>query len=86
EVLQIMLNIAKLGTTMIVVTHEMGFAKAVASEMIFLGEGVILERGTPQHFFISPKSERVQKFLKQLDILYGGHDKLLKLSNEEENK
>ena len=54
EVLQVMLDIAKAGTTMIVVTHEMGFARAVASEMIFLGEGVILERGTPQHFFTSP--------------------------------
>lgn len=86
EVLQVMLDIAKAGTTMIVVTHEMGFARAVASEMIFLGEGVILERGTPQHFFTSPKSERVKKFLKQLDILYGGHEKLLKLSNEEESK
>ena len=77
---------AKSGTTMIVVTHEMGFARAVASEMIFIGEGVILERGTPQHFFISPKSERVKKFLEQLDILYGGHDKLLQHSNGEGSK
>jgi polar amino acid transport system ATP-binding protein len=86
EVLQVMLKIAKAGTTMVVVTHEMGFAKAVASEMIFLGEGVILERGTPQHFFTSPKSDRVKKFLGQLEVLYGSHEKLLKLSNEEENK
>jgi polar amino acid transport system ATP-binding protein len=86
DVLQVMLDIAKSGTTMIVVTHEMGFARAVASEMIFLGEGAILERGTPQHFFTSPKSERVIKFLEQLDILYGGHDKLLELSNGEEIK
>lgn len=86
EVLQVMLNIAKSGTTMVVVTHEMGFAKAVASEMIFLGEGIILERGTPQHFFTSPKSERVKTFLKQLDVLYGSHEELLKFSNEEENK
>ena len=86
DVLQVMLDIAKSGTTMIVVTHEMGFARAVASEMIFIGEGVILERGTPQHFFISPKSERVKKFLEQLDILYGGHDKLLQLSNGEGSK
>ncbi len=77
EVLQVMLDIAKLGTTMIVVTHEMGFAKAVASEMIFLGDGIILESGTPDHFFISPKSDRVKTFLKQLDILYGSHEKLL---------
>ncbi|MHA1885331.1 MAG: amino acid ABC transporter ATP-binding protein [Promethearchaeota archaeon] len=86
EVLQVMLDIAKSGTTMIVVTHELGFARAVASEMIFIGEGVILERGTPQHFFASPKSERAKKFLKQLDILYGGHDKLINLSGEEESK
>jgi len=78
EVLQVMLDIAKAGTTMIVVTHEMGFAKAVASEMIFLGDGVIIESGTPEHFFVSPKSERVKNFLKQLDVLYGSHEKLLK--------
>ncbi|MFX1315531.1 MAG: amino acid ABC transporter ATP-binding protein [Promethearchaeota archaeon] len=84
EVLQVMLNIAKAGTTMIVVTHELGFARAVASEMIFLGDGKILESGTPQHFFTSPKSERVKTFLNQLNILYGGHDKLLKLSEEED--
>jgi len=86
EVLQVMLNLAKTGTTMVVVTHEMGFAKAVASEMIFLSEGIILESGTPQHFFTSPKSERVKKFLRQLNVLYGSHEELLKSSNEEENK
>ncbi|MFX0153426.1 MAG: amino acid ABC transporter ATP-binding protein [Candidatus Hodarchaeota archaeon] len=86
EVLQVMLDIANSGTTMVVVTHEMGFARAVASEMIFLGEGIIIERGSPEHFFTSPKSDRVKKFLKQLDILYGGHEKLLKPLNEEENK
>lgn len=86
EVLQVMLDIAKSGTTMVVVTHEMGFAKAVASEMIFLGEGVVIERGTPQHFYVSPKSERVKKFLKQLEVLYGKHEEILKLADEEENK
>jgi polar amino acid transport system ATP-binding protein len=86
EVLQVMLDIAKSGTTMVVVTHEMGFARAVASEMIFLGEGIILERGTPQHFFTSPKSERVKSFLKQLEVLYGSHEQLLKLSKEGDNK
>jgi polar amino acid transport system ATP-binding protein len=78
EVLQVMLDIAKSGTTMVVVTHELGFARAVASEMIFLGEGVVLESGTPQHFFTSPKSERVKVFLNQLEILYGSHEELLK--------
>ena len=83
EVLQVMLDLAKTGTTMIVVTHELGFAKAVASEMIFLGEGVVIERGTPQHFFVSPNSERVKKFLKQLEVLYGTHEELLKNADEE---
>lgn len=78
EVLQVMLDIAKSGTTMVVVTHELGFARAVASEMIFLGEGIILESGTPKHFFTSPKSERVKIFLKQLETLYGSHEELLK--------
>lgn len=86
EVLQVMLDIAKAGTTMIVVTHEMGFARAVASELFFLDKGVIIERGTAHHFFTSPKSERVKLFLRQLDILYGGHKELLKRSNEEESK
>jgi len=47
--------------------------------MIFLDEGMILESGTPEHFFTSPKSERVKRFLKQLNILYGSHEKLLEL-------
>lgn len=86
EVLQVMLDLAKSGTTMIVVTHELGFAKAVASEMIFLSEGIVVERGTPQHFFVSPKSDRVKKFLKQLEVLYGTHEELLKISEQEEEK
>jgi len=81
EVLQVMLNLAKAGTTMLVVTHEMGFARAVASEMIFLDQGVVVERGTPEHFSTSIKSERVKNFLSQLDVLYGSHEKLLKESN-----
>jgi polar amino acid transport system ATP-binding protein len=71
EVLQVMLDIAKEGTTMIVVTHEMGFARAVADEMIFMDEGVIVEKGTPQHFFRGADSERAQRFLHQLEVLYG---------------
>jgi polar amino acid transport system ATP-binding protein len=86
EVLQVMLDLAKAGTTMIVVTHEMGFARAVASEMIFIGDGVIIEKGSPQHFFVSPQSERVKHFLNQLDILYGGHEKLITRVEEEQNK
>jgi polar amino acid transport system ATP-binding protein len=86
EVLQVMLDIANAGTTMIVVTHEMGFARAVSSEMIFIGDGVIIEKGTPEHFFTSPKSEQAKRFLKQLNILYGSHEKLLESTDEEEIK
>ena len=83
EVLQVMLDLAKAGTTMVVVTHELGFARAVSSEMLYLDEGVIVERGTPEHFFTSPKSERVRRFLNQISILYGGHEKLLEHSKKE---
>lgn len=86
EVLQVMLDLAKSGTTMIVITHEMGFARAVASEMIYLGDGIIEERGTPQHFFTSPNSERVKRFLNQLNILYGSHEDLLYTTNQENDK
>jgi len=86
EVLQVMLDLAKAGTTMVVVTHELGFARAVSSEMLYLDEGVIVERGTPEHFFTSPKSERVRRFLNQISILYGSHEKLLELSKKEKNE
>ena len=83
EVLQVMLELAKAGTTMVVVTHEMGFARAVASEMIFIDQGIVIEHGTPQHFFTSPESERVKHFLKQINILYGHHEELLKEFSED---
>ena len=86
EVLQVMLDLAKTGTTMVVVTHELGFAKAVSSEMLYLDEGVIVERGTPEHFFTSPKSERVRRFLNQINILYGTHEKLFEHSKKENNE
>ena len=86
EVLQVMLEIAKAGTTMVVVTHEMGFARAVASEMIFLDQGIVIERGTPEHFFDSPESERVKHFLRQINILYGYHEELIKEYNEDEKR
>jgi polar amino acid transport system ATP-binding protein len=76
EVLQVMLDIAQAGTTMIVVTHEMGFARAVSSEMIFMDEGVIVERGSPQHFFKSPETERAKIFLHRLEVLYGSEDRV----------
>jgi len=79
-----MLDLAKAGTTMVVVTHELGFARAVSSEMLYLDEGVIIERGTPEHFFTAPKSERVRRFLNQISILYGDHEKLLELPKKGE--
>ena len=86
EVLQVMLDLAKAGTTMLVVTHEMGFARAVASEMIFIDKGIVIERGTPKHFTVSPQSDRVKLFLSQLEVLYGSHEKLLEGSEGEEKR
>jgi len=74
EVLQVMLDLAKEGTTMVVVTHEMGFARAVSSEMIFMDKGVVVEKGTPQHFFQNPQSERAKHFLRKLEVLYGQNE------------
>lgn len=66
EVLTVMRNIAEEGTTMLVVTHEMSFAKDVASKVIFMDGGVVVEKGTPQEIFVSPKEERTQQFLKRV--------------------
>ena len=66
EVLDAMVNLAKGGMTMIVVTHEMGFAKEVADYMIFMDEGKIVERAKTKEFFENPKSERTKLFLSQI--------------------
>lgn len=66
EVLTVMKNIANEGTTMLVVTHEMSFAKDVANRVIFMDGGVVVEEGTPHDIFISPKEERTKKFLKRV--------------------
>lgn len=66
EVLTVMKNIAKEGTTMVVVTHEMSFAKDVANKVIFMDGGVVVEEGTPQDIFVHPKEERTQKFLRRV--------------------
>lgn len=66
EVLQVMKNIAAEGTTMLVVTHEMGFAKDVANRVIFMDGGVVVEEGSPHDIFVSPKEERTKKFLKRV--------------------
>ena len=66
EVLDAMVNLAKAGMTMIVVTHEMGFAKEVADEVIFMDEGMIVERAATKEFFANPKSDRTKLFLSQI--------------------
>ena len=66
EVLDAMVNLAKAGMTMIVVTHEMGFAKEVADEVIFMDEGMIVERADTKTFFANPKSDRTKLFLSQI--------------------
>jgi len=66
EVLDAMVNLAKAGMTMIVVTHEMGFAKEVADEVIFMDEGMIVEKAETKEFFANPKSERTKLFLSQI--------------------
>jgi polar amino acid transport system ATP-binding protein len=71
EVLQVMQNLAKEGMTMVCVTHEMGFAKSVASEIIFMEKGHILEAAPPQKMFSHPENERTRSFLHKIAELYG---------------
>lgn len=66
EVLNVMVDLAKEGMTMVVVTHEMGFAKEVASRIIFMDEGVIKEEADPKEFFSNPKDERLKEFLSKV--------------------
>ncbi len=66
EVLDVMKSLAKEGMTMVVVTHEMGFAKDVADRILFMCDGKIMEEGTPDEFFKNPKDERAQQFLKSI--------------------
>ncbi len=66
EVLEVMGNLARDGMTMVVVSHEMGFAREVADRMVFMDLGKILEIGTPRHFFESPEHPRLKKFLDQI--------------------
>jgi general L-amino acid transport system ATP-binding protein len=66
EVLDVMEELAESGMTMIVVTHEMGFARAVADRMVFMADGEIVEVGTPEHFFTNPQEERTKQFLAQI--------------------
>ena len=66
EVLDVMKKLANEGMTMVCVTHEMGFAREVASRVIFMDEGKIIEEGTPEDIFDNPKSERLQSFLAKV--------------------
>lgn len=66
EVLELMKELAKSGMTMVVVTHEMGFAKEVATRMLFIDEGVIREENTPEEFFANPKNQRLKDFLSKV--------------------
>ena len=66
EVLGIMKELARDGMTMVVVTHEMGFAREVASRVMFIDEGVIREENTPEEFFAHPKNQRLQEFLSKV--------------------
>ncbi|MFZ9923412.1 MAG: amino acid ABC transporter ATP-binding protein, partial [Ilumatobacteraceae bacterium] len=66
EVLDVMKELANSGMTMIVVTHEMGFAREVADRLVFMESGEIVEVGTPDQFFSAPREERTKKFLSQI--------------------
>jgi polar amino acid transport system ATP-binding protein len=66
EVLDVMVGLAKEGMTMIVVTHEMGFARKVADRVVFMDQGAIIEVASPESFFASPKSERTRDFLGKI--------------------
>ncbi len=66
EVLEVMKQLAREGMTMVVVTHEMGFAREVADRVLFMDQGKLVEEGRPEHFFVEPQEERTKAFLKQV--------------------
>jgi polar amino acid transport system ATP-binding protein len=66
DVLKVMQQLARSGMTMIVVTHEMGFAREVSDRVVMMDEGQILEEGSPEHFFVCPEHERTKRFLKEI--------------------
>ncbi len=66
EVLDVMIKLAKENITMVVVTHEMGFARQVADRIVFMADGMILEEGTPEHFFTNPQNDRLKQFLGKI--------------------
>jgi putative glutamine transport system ATP-binding protein len=66
EVLDVMIKLAKENITMVVVTHEMGFARQVADRIVFMEDGQIIEEGVPEHFFTNPENDRVKQFLSKI--------------------
>jgi polar amino acid transport system ATP-binding protein len=66
EVLDVMMGLARDGMTMVVVTHEMGFAREVADRIVFMDAGTIIEEGSPAAFFANPSQERTKLFLRQI--------------------
>jgi polar amino acid transport system ATP-binding protein len=66
EVLDVMRDLAHEGMTMIVVSHEMGFAREVADRIVFMDEGCVIETGSPEHFFKNPEHPRTKRFLSQI--------------------
>ena len=66
EVLEVMKELAHEGMTMVVVTHEMGFAREVGDRVIFMADGMIVEEGTPEEIFSAPKQQRTQEFLAKV--------------------
>ena len=66
EVLDVMIGLARSGMTMVVVTHEMGFARKAADRVVFMSDGAIVEEATPEEFFTHPKSERAKDFLSKI--------------------
>lgn len=73
EVLQVIKDLARQYITMVIVTHEMNFAKEVADRIIFMAEGIIVEQGTPEEIFRNPQNERTKKFLRQLNASEEGN-------------
>ena len=66
EVLDVMVGLAKDGMTMVVVTHEMGFARSAADAVVFMDHGKVVETGTPEHLFSNAETERLRQFLSQV--------------------
>lgn len=75
EVLEVMKELAKSGMTMVVVSHEMGFARSVCNEIIFIEKGVIIEQGPPEVLFEDPRHPRTREFLSKISELYGKREK-----------